>query len=51
MFSFAPRQTKGARQMEIYEELKARGPLQWAGLMNSCKAQVEEIIYAQLDYA
>ena len=33
------------------QELKARDPLQWAGLMNSCKAQVEEIIYARLVYA
>ena len=30
------------------EELKARNPMQWVGLMNSCKAQVEEIIFADL---
>ena len=26
------------------EELKARDPLSWVGLMNNCKARVEEII-------
>ena len=30
------------------EELKARDPMQWVGLMNNCKAQVEEIIFAEL---
>ena len=32
------------------EELKARDPMQWVGLMNNCKAQVEEIIFAELIY-
>ena len=32
------------------EELKARNPLAWVGLMNSCKAQAEEIILAELIY-
>lgn len=32
------------------EELKARDPMRWVGLMNCCKAQVEEIIYAELIY-
>ena len=32
------------------EELKARNPMQWVGLMNSCKAQVEEIIFTELIY-
>ena len=40
-----------AKSAGATQELKARDPLQWAGLMNSCKAQVEEIIYAQLVYA
>ena len=30
------------------QELKARDPLRWAGLMNTCKAQVEEIILNEL---
>ena len=32
------------------EELKARDPMQWVGLMNNCKAQVEEIIFTELIY-
>ena len=32
------------------EELKARDPMQWVGLMNNCKARVEEIILAELVY-
>ena len=30
------------------EQLKARGPMQWVGLMNTCKAQAEEILMAEL---
>lgn len=30
------------------KELKAHDPLCWAGLMNTCKAQVEEIILSEL---
>ena len=30
------------------EELKARDPMRWVGLMNNCKAQIEEIIFAEL---
>lgn len=30
------------------KELKARDPLCWVGLMNTCKAQVEEIILSEL---
>ena len=30
------------------EELKACDPMRWVGLMNCCKAQVEEIIFAEL---
>lgn len=33
------------------EELKARDQLAWVGLMNICKARVEEIIRADLIYA
>ena len=39
------------RMMEttgITEELKARAPLRWVGLMNTLKAQAEEIILAEL---
>ncbi len=32
------------------EDLKARDPMRWVGLMNSCKAQVEEIIKDELIY-
>ena len=32
------------------EDLKARDPMSWVGLMNNCKAQVEEIIFAELIY-
>ena len=30
------------------EELKARDPMAWVGLMNTCKAQAEEILLAEL---
>ena len=30
------------------EDLRARDPLRWAGLMNTCKAQVEEVILSEL---
>ena len=30
------------------EELKARDQMAWVGLMNCCKAQVEEVIFAEL---
>ena len=30
------------------EELKARGPMRWVGLMNTCKAQAEEILLTEL---
>lgn len=33
------------------EDLKARNQLAWVGLMNNCKARVEEIIRADLIYA
>ena len=40
-----------ARAAGATEELKARDPMQWVGLMNSCKAQAEEIILAELIYS
>ena len=39
------------RMMEaagVTEELKARDPLRWVGLMNELKAQVDEIILHEL---
>ena len=39
-----------AREAGATEELKARDPMRWVGLMNCCKAQVEEIIFAELIY-
>lgn len=32
------------------EELKARDPMKWTGIMNNCKAQAEEIILTELVY-
>ena len=32
----------------VTEELKARDPMRWVGLMNTLKAQVEEIILTEL---
>ena len=32
------------------ETLKATNPLRWIGIMNTCKAQVEEIIFEELIY-
>ena len=40
-----PELTKSAG---ITESLKATDPMKWTGLMNSCKAQAEEIILAEL---
>ena len=41
------------RMMEavgVTEELKARDLMRWVGLMNTLKAQVEEIILTELIY-
>ena len=32
------------------ETLKAENPMKWVALMNTCKAQVEEIIFTELVY-
>ena len=37
-----------AKSAGATEELKAKDPLKWTGLMNSCKAQAEEIILNEL---
>ena len=34
----------------ITEELKARDPMRWVGLMNTLKAQAEEVILTELIY-
>ena len=39
-----------ARAAGATEELKARDQMAWVGLMNNCKAQVEEIIFTELVY-
>ena len=39
------------RMMEaegVTEELKARDPMRWVGLMNTLKTQVEEVIFSEL---
>ena len=40
-----------AKEAGATEELKAHDPMRWVGLMNSCKARVEEIIWSELVYA
>ena len=37
-----------AESVGATEELKASDPMQWVGLMNTCKAQAEEILLAEL---
>lgn len=32
----------------VTEELKARDPMRWVGLMNTLKAQAEEVIFQEL---
>ena len=41
------------RMMEaagVTEELKGRDPMRWVGLMNTLKAQAEEVILTELIY-
>ena len=40
-----------AKQAGATEELKASDPMRWVGLMNTCKAQAEEIVMNELSYA
>lgn len=42
--------TEMARTEGVTEELKAADPMKWVGLMNSLKAQAEEIILSELVY-
>ena len=39
-----------AKAAGVTEELKASDPMAWVGLMNSCKAQAEEVILKDLIY-
>ena len=34
----------------VTEEVKARDPMRWVGLMNTLKAQEEEIVLTELIY-
>lgn len=40
-----------AKQAGATEALKASDPMRWVGLMNTCKAQAEEIVMNELIYA
>ena len=35
----------------VTEDLKARDPMTWTGLMNNCKAQAEEVILRELIFS
>ena len=48
MDAMLPRMMKEAG---VTEELKARDPMRWVGLMNTLKAQAEEVIFQELIYA
>lgn len=39
-----------AKEAGATEDLKARDPMRWVGLMNNCKARVEEIIFTEIIY-
>ena len=39
------------RSAGVTEALKASDPMKWVGLMNSLKAQAEEVILTELIYA
>lgn len=41
---------KLAAEAGATEELKATDPLMWTGLMNTCKAQAEEVVLSELIY-
>ena len=40
-----------AKDAGVTEKLKAADPMRWVGLMNTVKAQAEEILLAELIYA
>ena len=39
-----------AKEAGATEELKASYPMKWVGLMNTCKAQAEEVLKTELIY-
>ena len=39
-----------AKAQDVTEELKRRDSMKWVGMMNNIKAQVEEVIMAELIY-
>lgn len=41
---------KLAAEAGATEALKAADPMKWTGLMNSCKAQAEEVVLSELIY-
>ena len=41
---------KLASEAGATEALKAADPMKWTGLMNSCKAQAEEVVLSELIY-
>ena len=41
---------KLAAEAGATEELKAADPMKWTGLINSCKAQAEEVVLSELIY-
>ena len=41
---------KFVKAQGVTEELKAKFPMKWAGLMNNIKAQAEEIVCAEIIY-
>ena len=45
MLAMLPRMMEAAG---VTEELKARDPMRWVGLMNTLKAQVEEMILNEI---
>ena len=40
-----------AKEAGATEQLKAGDPMAWVGLMNTCKAQAEEVILTELIYS
>ena len=47
MDSILPRMMEAAG---VTEELKARDPMRWVGLMNMLRAQIDELIFCELIY-
>ena len=39
-----------AKDADVTEEMKASDPMRWIGMLNTIKAQVEEIIFSEIIY-